>query len=74
MNKFLKKVLVGAGLAVSSFGAFAAAPTTMAELIAQVNFLDVLTALFTIGSLVIAVDLAQIGYLKVRRHVKGAAH
>lgn len=46
--------------------------TSVAELWASINFLDVTAAIFGIGALVIGVDLAQLGYLKVRRLVKGA--
>lgn len=52
--------------------AFAVAPTSVAELWATVSFLDVIAAIFGIGALVIAVDLGQLGYMKVRRLVKGA--
>lgn len=69
--KSFKKVSLLSLLGISS-QSFAA--TTMAELIADINFTDVITAVFSIGALVIAVDLAQIGYTRVRRHVKGAAH
>ena len=48
------------------------AATDVASLWASISFLDVTAAIFGIGALVIGVDLAQLGYMKVRRIVKGA--
>lgn len=44
----------------------------IADLTAAVSFTDVVAAIMSIGVLVIGVDLATLGYLKVRRLVKGA--
>lgn len=49
-----------------------AAATSVADLWASISFADVISAIFGIGALVIGVDLAQLGYQKVRRLVKGA--
>lgn len=66
------KVAVGAALVLPA-AAFAADPvTTVAGLWASISFADVIGAIFGIGALVIGVDLAQLGYMKVRRLVKGA--
>ncbi len=62
------------------FGAAAALIATQAahaaggisDLTAAISFTDVVTAIFSIGVLVIGVDLAQLGYMKVRRLIKGA--
>lgn len=50
----------------------AAGATSVADLWASISFADVISAIFGIGALVIGVDLAQLGYQKVRRLVKGA--
>lgn len=63
-------LIILAGMASASVPAFALG--TIAELWATINFLDVIAAIFGIGALVIGVDLAQLGYQKVRRLVKGA--
>ena len=47
-------------------------PTGLQGLIAALDFADVVTAIMSIGVLVIGVDLAFLGYMKVRRMVKGA--
>jgi hypothetical protein len=52
--------------------AFAEPVTTVAGLWNTISFTDVIAAVFGIGALVIGVDLAQLGYQKVRRLVKGA--
>lgn len=44
----------------------------LADLIAAISFTDVLSAIISVGVLVIGVDLATLGYQKVRRLVKGA--
>lgn len=44
----------------------------LATLTSGISFADVLTAIGAIGALVIAVDLAQIGYFKVRHILKAA--
>lgn len=61
-----------AGVLTLPMLAHAEGATSVAELWASINFLDVTAAIFGIGALVIGVDLAQLGYLKVRRLVKGA--
>lgn len=66
-----KKALLAA-LALASVSSYAVGPTTVAELWASISFLDLIAAVFGIGALVIGVDLAQLGYMKVRRLVKGA--
>lgn len=68
-NKFSKVTL----LAVFALPlASQAAATSVADLWASISFADVISAIFGIGALVIGVDLAQLGYMKVRRLVKGA--
>lgn len=42
------------------------------DLTAAISFTDVLAAIISVGVLVISVDLATLGYQKVRRLVKGA--
>ena len=59
-------------LATFCANAFAAAPTTLADLWGTVNLTDLIAAILGIGALVIGVDLTQLGYMKVRRIVKGA--
>lgn len=61
------------------FGAVAALVATHAahaagitDLTSAVSFTDVIASIFAIGVLVIGVDLAQLGYMKVRRLIKGA--
>lgn len=71
VQKSARLTVVG-GLIASPMLAHAAGATSVAELWASINFLDVTAAIFGIGALVIGVDLAQLGYLKVRRLVKGA--
>lgn len=69
---FQFKVMVAAALIVPT-AAFAADPvTSVAGLWNSISFADVIAAVFGIGALVIGVDLAQLGYQKVRRLVKGA--
>lgn len=60
-----------AASAVVASPAFALAPTSLTELIAGISLADLTTAVLSIGALVIGVDLAQLGYMKVRRLVKG---
>lgn len=79
MNRFAKpamnrraKLALLLSMAVLPCFSFAVAPTTIAELWSTINLLDVISAIFGIGALVIGVDLAQLGYQKVRRLVKGA--
>lgn len=71
-NKSRVQLFLAGLIAVLASPAFAIAPTSIAELWAAVSFLDVIAAVFGIGALVISVDLAQLGYQKVRRLVKGA--
>lgn len=63
-------------LLVSMFSVFAlsasAANAALADLTAGVSFLDVITAIFAVGALIITVDLAQIGYRHARKMIKGA--
>lgn len=78
MKKYIKRVAKNAPvvtvlvLAATSSVAFAAGPATIADLWNTINMVDVTAAIFGIGALVIGVDLAQLGYMKVRRIVKGA--
>lgn len=75
MNKNFsqKAVVVVAALAVTSAPAFAAGPAaSVSDLWNSISFADIIAAVFGIGALVISVDLAQLGYAKVRRLVKGA--
>lgn len=65
------KVAFAAAMLLPAF-AFAAGATSVADLWASISFTDVIAAIFGIGALVIGVDLAQLGYMKVRRLVKGA--
>lgn len=44
----------------------------LATLLAGVSFVDVIATIFAVGIAVIAIDMAMIGYMKVRRLVKGA--
>lgn len=60
--------LVVSALAAST----SASAATLAELISAVNFADTVSAIFSIGVLIIGVDLAQLGYQKIRRLVKGS--
>lgn len=60
---------VGATLAVLAAASHAAGLT---DLTAAISFTDVLSAIISVGVLVIGVDLATLGYMKVRRLVKGA--
>ena len=69
MNRRLKLALL---LAMGVLPAFSFAVGGVADLWASINFVDVIAAIFGIGALVIGVDLAQLGYTKVRRLVKGA--
>lgn len=66
------KVALAVMLLSGATFANAAGATSVADLWASINFLDVIAAIFGIGALVIGVDLAQLGYTKVRRLVKGA--
>lgn len=71
-NLSRSKVALAAVLIVPAV-AFAADPvTSVAGLWNSISFSDVIAAVFGIGALVIGVDLAQLGYMKVRRLVKGA--
>jgi hypothetical protein len=78
MNRFTsrrmgRKAALSALLAVSLVGSQAfATGGTVADLWSSISFTDVIAAIFGIGALVIGVDLAQLGYMKVRRLVKGA--
>jgi len=71
--KFVPSKVAGRALVLSAITAplFARA-STVSDMVATISFADVLTAVVTIGLLVIAVDMALIGYLKVRHLVKGA--
>lgn len=63
-------ILVAAAASIST-SAFAVDPG-VAGLWNSISFTDIIAAVFGIGALVIGVDLAQLGYQKVRRLVKGA--
>jgi hypothetical protein len=65
------KVALAAALVLPAV-AFADPVTSVAQLWNSISFADVTAAVFGIGALVIGVDLAQLGYMKVRRLVKGA--
>jgi hypothetical protein len=65
------KVAIGAALVLPG-AAFADPVTTVSGLWSVISFTDVISAIFGIGALVIGVDLSQLGYMKVRRLVKGA--
>lgn len=58
-------------IASFAFAQFANA-AGISDLTSVVSFTDVIAAIFAIGVLVIGVDLAQLGYMKVRRLIKGA--
>lgn len=66
-----KSAVVVLGLGGAAI-ASAAPAATVADLWNSISFADVIAAVFGIGALVIGVDLAQLGYQKVRRLVKGA--
>lgn len=78
MKRIGKKAYVVFGTALLSAASVASAQetgtpvTTVAGLWNTISFTDVIAAVFGIGALVIGVDLAQLGYQKVRRLVKGA--
>lgn len=57
-------------LAVFAVGASEAAG--ISDIVAAVDFVDILAAVMGVGVLIIGIDLAQLGYQKVRRIVKGA--
>lgn len=68
----LKKNRVVVGSAAFLLMGAGVANAALADLTASVSFTDVITAIFAIGLLVIAVDLAQIGYMKARKMIRGA--
>lgn len=73
LEKIMKKTVVFAALSVAfASQSFAAGAASLTDLVQVISFSDVLSAVFSIGVLVIGVDLAQLGYQKVRRLVKGA--
>lgn len=65
-------VFAVAGVASASPVFAQTAPSGVQSLIAAISFTDVIAGIFAIGVLVIGVDLAQLGYFKVRRIVKGS--
>ena len=75
--KSLSKTKLGLLLALLASQSFAATSTFqsglgVADVVNQISFTDVLSAVFSIGVVVIGVDMAQIAYFKVRRLVKGS--
>ena len=72
-RKFVFKSILCCSL-LASTAAFADSSTTtgIQQLTSAISFTDVITAIFAVGVLVIGVDLAQLGYMKVRRLLKGA--
>lgn len=67
-----KSAVVVLGLGGAAIASAADPVTSVAGLWNAISFADVIAAVFGIGALVIGVDLAQLGYQKVRRLVKGA--
>jgi hypothetical protein len=73
MNKIVSgRMGKKAALVALAFVAAGANAAGFADIVAAVSFTDVAAAVVSIGVLVIGVDLAQLGYMKVRRLVKGA--
>lgn len=71
----MKAIVRRLGSAAVVAGAFAiqsAHAAGLTDLTAAISFTDVLAAIISVGVLVIGVDLATLGYMKVRRLVKGA--
>lgn len=67
-----KSAFVVFGLGAAALASAAEPVTSVAGLWNSISFADTIAAVFGIGALVITVDLAQLGYQKVRRLVKGA--
>jgi uncharacterized membrane protein YcaP (DUF421 family) len=70
--KNLRLQVTVAGVVALPLIASAAGAATISDLWSSISFVDTIAAVFGIGALVISVDLAQLGYQKVRRLVKGA--
>ena len=68
----LSKVAFAVALTLPSLAFAQETPSGVAGLWNSISFVDTIAAIFGIGALVIGVDLAQLGYMKVRRLVKGA--
>jgi hypothetical protein len=71
MKRISKTAVVAFGLGTAMI-ASAAPATTVADLWSSISFADIISAVFGIGTLIIGVDLAIIGYKRVRTLVKGA--
>jgi|GEM_PF-1190899 len=68
---FKKSSLIVATVAAASFAATGAhAAGSLDSLIAGISFTDVIAAIMSIGVLVIGVDLAQLGYMRIRHMIK----
>lgn len=72
MNRINRSKVVLLAVLIAPAFAFATGPASVSDLWSSISFADVISAVFGIGALVIGVDLAQLGYMKVRRLVKGA--
>ena len=72
VRKSFKAILAGSLLVSTAAFADATTSTGIQQLTSAISFADVIAAIFAIGVLVIGVDLAQLGYMKVRRLIKGA--
>lgn len=68
----LRNIAIKFGAVGALVAASAANAAGIADLTGAISFTDVIAAIFAIGVLVIGVDLAQLGYMKVRRLIKGA--
>jgi hypothetical protein len=71
-HKRIIRHAISLGLVFGSVAAHATGPASLAEMYASISFADVLATIFSVGVLVIAVDLAQIGYMRARHMIKGA--
>ena len=70
-SRFIRHA-ISIGLVFGAASAHAVDPTSLAEMYAAISFTEVLATIFSIGALVITVDLAQIGYARARSMIKGA--
>lgn len=57
---------------LAAFAEDTALTTGVNSLLTGINFSAVISAIFSIGVLVVGVDLAQIAYFKVRHIIKGS--
>ncbi|RYY01598.1 MAG: hypothetical protein EOO53_17500 [Gammaproteobacteria bacterium] len=71
MRKFIKPMIIIAAIASTPM-VHAAAATDLPSLIANISFTDVISTIFGVGATAIGIDLAIVGYLKVRKIVRGA--